>query len=190
MMKHLIFSLFVAAAVPCGALAAPVAYQMDAQSSKVGFTYNARGASATGLLPVSSSKISLDLERIAASTILVELDASKGTAGFPFANRAMRGPQMLDAGSHPRITFASQKIVRDGTGAKVTGELTIRGTTKPVTLDAAFFRQPGSEPGSFDQLAIRLTGTLDRHQWGVSGFRDLVSPELKLEIVAWINKAE
>ena len=190
MMKHLLISLMMAATAPAGALAAPATYLLDPEASKVGFSYSAQGATATGRLPVSGSKISLDVNRVAASQIVVELDASRGTAGFPFADQAMRGPQMLDADAQPKITFVSHRIVTKETGADVTGDLTIRGQTHPVTLAAAFFRQPGTEPGSLDQLAIKLTGTLDRHRWGVSGFDGLVGPDLELEIIAWINKVQ
>lgn len=187
-MKQFLRAVLFGALCPIAAWAAPVEYRLDPAQTAVGFTYSAQGASATGRLPVAGSQIALDLERIAASTIMVELDASRGTAGFPFADQAMRGAEMLDAGNHPVITFVSRKIATHATGADVTGDLTIRGQTHPVTLAAAFFRQPGTEPGELDQLAIRLTGTLDRHRWGVSGFTPLVAPELELEIVAWINR--
>lgn len=172
-----------------GAAAAPVAYLLDLETTEVSFTYRAQGAEATGKIPVATSKVALDVTRLEGSTFEVELDATRGTAGFPFADQAMRGSQMLDAQSHPRIGFVSQKIVVGETEAEVTGALTIRGQSHPVTLQAEIFRQPGTEAGSLDNLAIVLTGVIDRHIWGVSGFRDLVAPEIDLEIRAFISRA-
>ena len=174
--------------IPVLVSAQEVPYRLDLERTSASFTYFAQGASATGQIPVLGADVVLNLSQLEKSRFRVSMDATRGTAGFPFANQAMRGAEMLDAANHPQVTFASQKIVvGDGT-ADVTGALTIRGQTHPVTLEAKFFRQPGTEPGTFDRLAIVMVGSIDRHQWGVSGFSGLVEARMELEIQAFISR--
>jgi len=52
----------------------------------------------------------------------------------PQRDAHLKSPEFLDAEKNPRITFASKKVEKDGNDLKVTGDLTIRGTTKEITL--------------------------------------------------------
>ena len=92
-----------------------------------------------------------------------------------------------DAANHPKITFRSTAITRDGEGYKVTGDLTIRGVTHPVTLDVEY---AGSSKNPWGQTVtgISATGSLQRKdfglQWNVALETGgvLVSDTVKLEI--------
>lgn len=190
MIRVLLFCLFgLAPSLAAGrACAAPEDYALDAALSSVRFSYEFDGREVTGRMPVSTAQMSLDLDNLPASRIEVTLDASAARAGFFFATQAMRGPQLLDAAHHPLIRFRSTQIRGDMRGATVTGALTLRGITRPMTLSAVLGRQPGSAPTDRSRLVVLLTGTIDRREFGASGYIGLVGPEIALRILAYIAK--
>jgi polyisoprenoid-binding protein YceI len=98
----------------------------------------------------------------------------------------MKGPKVLEAESHPVIAFRSTAVRPKGDGAEVTGEVTIRGVTRPMVLDAVIWRQRGTEAGDRSRLTVQLTGRLKRSDFGATGWSDLVGDEVRLTIIARI----
>jgi len=170
------------------AAAAPEAYRLDTARSSVGFTYRLGQAETAGTMPVRAAEMWIDLANPPASRVTVTLDASAARAGVFFATEAMRGPQVLDTARHPLITFRSTRITGTLQAATVEGQLTLRGVTRPVTLTAGLYRQRGAQARDRDHLTVLLTGQIDRHDFGASGFADLVGPLIDLRIVARIER--
>lgn len=170
------------------ATAAPEAWHLDAANSSVGFRYDFAEGDNSGTMPVAAADIRLDPRDITTSEVAVTLDASGAKAGFFLATQAMRGPLVLDTARHPSITFRSTRITGTVQAARIEGLLTVRGITRPVTLDAAIYRQRDTDPATLDQAMVLLTGEIDRHAYGASGYPDLVGPVITLRIVARIAR--
>lgn len=170
------------------AAAAPAQYGLDPSQSSVGFTYTFEKRPIQGRMPVSRADLAIDFNNLAASKAVVELNVAQARAGFVFATQAMRGPKVLDSNSHPRIRFVSTRFARAGRGAVVDGQLTIRGVTRPVRLNARFFRTPETDPAALQNLDIVLSGSVDRHAFGASGFSSYVGPKIDIRIKARIVK--
>ena len=136
--------------VAAQALAAPAPYRLDAARSVVGFTYDLAGNAGHGTMPVTSAEMVLDLADPGQSRVTVSLDASGARAGFFLATQAMRGPQGLDTARHPAITFRSTRVTGTLRAARVEGLLTVRGTTRKVTLTAAHYRQRDTDPSDLE----------------------------------------
>ncbi len=168
------------------ALAAPVSYVLDTTASVVGFETDFGPDRITGQMPVTRADLSLDFAHVARSTVAVTLDASAAVASFPFAAQAMRGPKVLDTALHPQIAFQSTSVKAEGDGARVDGQVTIRGTTRPMVLMANIWRKPGTAEGDLSHLVIRLTGAVNRSDFGAIGWADMVGDEVRLDIVARI----
>jgi polyisoprenoid-binding protein YceI len=80
----------------------------------------------------------------------------------------LRGGEFLDVANHPTITFTSSDVERvDDTTFAVTGDLTIRGVTRPVTVD---FALTGAETDPWGNFRVGFEGrtTINRKDWGVS----------------------
>lgn len=169
-------------------MAAPVAYLLNEAETKIEFAYDFGSQEISGRIPVASADIVLDLIDYGQSSIVVVLDPTQAVAGFPFATEAMRGPKVLDTRQFPTIRFESSKIVKVEGGAQVTGQITVRDVTAPITLDAKFFRQRGTDENDRDHLAIIMTGALNRSAFGASGYKRYVGDELRLKITALIDK--
>lgn len=176
-------ALFAASALN----AAPVAYVLDRDNSTVAFETDFGPDLITGTIPLNSADLTLDFDQVRNCTIAVDLDVSGAQASFPFAAQALKGPKVLDAKTHPRMTFLSTSVTADGTGAAVQGNLTIRGVTRPVTLRAEIFRQQGTEAGDRSRMTVRLTATINRSDYGATGWADLVKDEVRIIITARIT---
>lgn len=94
----------------------------------------------------------------------------------------------LDIPNHPAITFTSTRAEQIGeTNFKVTGDLTIRGVTKPVTVDFGLTRPENDPSGNF-RVGFEGMVTIDRNDWGVSwnavleGGGALISEKVTLEL--------
>lgn len=102
----------------------------------------------------------------------------------------LRSPDFLDAETFPEITFKSTKVTsRDQGRFEVTGDLTIRGETRPVTLDVDF-HGVATDPWGQAKAAFTATGKLERENWGMTWNQALeaggvlVSKSLDIEIEA------
>ena len=168
--------------------AAPERYQLNTARSEVGFGFTLQGANVDGVMPVLSADMRIDLDDVPASSVDVTLSAAQARAGLFFVTQTMKGAQVLDTATHPTIRFRSPQFSGDLSKATVTGDLTVRGITRPVTLEAGLFRQRGTELGDRSQLSILLTGTISRAAFGVDGFPGFVDDPIRLRILARIEK--
>jgi len=170
------------------AMAVPVHYQLDAAASQVGFQITSAQSNLKGLMPVATADITLDFDKAAASKVKVALDASRTQMGLPFATDALKSDSVLFTKSYPTIDFQSTNIHPDGQGAVVQGKVTIRGVTRPLTLQAQIFRPQGSAAGSRDVLTVKLSGVVHRHEFGATGYPDLAGDDVHLDIRVRIVK--
>jgi polyisoprenoid-binding protein YceI len=180
-----ILALLALLALP--AQAATVAYKMDAANSTVAFETDFGPDKITGAIPLEKADLQLDFANVTNCSVEVALDVTGATASFPFAAQALKGPKVLDAKDNPRMTFQSTSVRGAGDAAEVTGNLTIRGVTKEVTLTAQLFRPQGSAPDALDQLTVKLSGSVNRSDFGATGWADMVGDQVRITITARIN---
>ncbi len=119
------------------------------------------------------------------------LEGGTAVESISFPNAQLHGhlmsPDFFDAELHPRLNFRSTDIdlADDGT-ATVRGELTLRGTTKPITLTGTW-AGPVEGLGGDTRLGLELAGELDRFDYGISwsanlpGGGEVVSRTVRLE---------
>jgi len=170
------------------AAADPVAYRLVPDESRVGFTWFFGNDPIKGRMPVSDVVLSLDFDQVSNSRVSVELNLRGAEAGFPFASQALKAPNMLWAERFPSIAFTSTRVRQAGTGATIEGNLTMRGVTRPVVMDASIFRKQGTKAGERDELAIRMTGSVSRAAFGADAWEGEVGDEVKLDILALIRR--
>jgi polyisoprenoid-binding protein YceI len=80
----------------------------------------------------------------------------------------LRSADFFDVEHHPTLTFRSTAIEPKGDGRyAVKGDLTIRGTTHPVTFDAEVTPE-AKDPWGKQRVGFRITGEIDRRQFGLN----------------------
>jgi polyisoprenoid-binding protein YceI len=96
------------------------------------------------------------------------VDASSVSTGDPKRDGHLRSPDFLDAEHYPRLTFASTAVEPLGFGRyRVTGNMTIRDETRPVTLDVET-TNPMTDPYGNRRAGATAAGTLNRKDWGLT----------------------
>lgn len=78
----------------------------------------------------------------------------------------LQSPEFFDVERYPELTFSSSSIESDGESLSVDGQLTIKSTTKPVTLSGTFVGA-GLDPWGNERIGIDLETVVDRTQWGL-----------------------
>ncbi|MCS7055800.1 MAG: YceI family protein [Thermoflexales bacterium] len=102
----------------------------------------------------------------------------------------LKSPDFLDVANYPHIEFKSTRVERSGENtAKLHGDLTIRGVTRPVTLDVEYLGKAKSPWGTWS-AGFEATGKINREDWGLTWNMPLetggwlVGKEVKIEIAA------
>lgn len=170
--------------------AEPIQYRLDPNQTRLSFVWAFGPDQVTGTLPSGSADITIDFRNQRNTEFSAELDLRGARAGFAFATQAMLGPRVLDAEAHPVARFESTRVRQSGTSAEIEGNLTLRGVTQPVIWQAELFRQAGAEVGDLSQIAIRMTGTVDRHAFGASGWPDDVGAEVTFVVEAYLEQVQ
>jgi polyisoprenoid-binding protein YceI len=103
----------------------------------------------------------------AESRVEVVAQAASVTTGAADRDGHLRSADFLDVENHPTITFRSTSITPYGEGWKLTGDLTIRDVTKPVTFDLSFDGS-AQDPYGNTKAALSAVGEIDREEWGLT----------------------
>lgn len=185
--RHFIAGGLAFAASP--ARAARRTYELVPTGSRIAFVFTASGTAQTGTVPVSTADITVDTRNLTRSSADVTADIRNVSSGLVFITQAIKSADLLDAANHPTVRFTSTKIRlgakgRISAGAEIDGNLTLRGITKPITLQAALSRPAGTKPDDLSILYIKLNGTLRRSDFGASGYPGLAEDQVALDIQA------
>lgn len=104
------------------------------------------------------------------SSVEVEIEASTIDTGVDDRDAHLRSADFLDADNHPTITFRSKRVegahAEEGDRFRVIGDLTIRGETREIALDAEF-QGVGTDPWGAQRAGFEAKGELDRHDFGL-----------------------
>lgn len=145
-------------------------------------------ATAKGAFTDVSGQIVLDEAEIERSSVSVEIAAASVHTRDDKRDGHLRSVDFFDADTHPTITFTSTGVERtSGDDLRITGDLTIRGTTAPVTLNAEYNGR-GKSPFGMEVLSYSASTTIDRKQFGLTWNAALetggmmVSDDVKLTI--------
>ena len=162
-------------------------YTIDPAHTRLGFI--ARHAMVTkvrGQFKEFSGTAHVDPTTPANSKVDVAISASSVDTGSPDRDGHLLSGDFFGAAETPEMTFSSTDVSRDGTDWAITGDLSIKGTTKSVTID---FEEVGTAKDPFGNLRLGFEGstTINRSDWGLS-FNAvletggvLVSEKIKLE---------
>jgi polyisoprenoid-binding protein YceI len=82
-------------------------------------------------------------------------------------NGHLQTPDFFDAQRYPEIAFSATELVRDADRVSGTGELTIKGVTKPIAL-AGTISAPATDPFGREKLGLRLEAEVDRTSFGIT----------------------
>src|SRR5271165_2478054 len=112
-------------------------WQLDPAHSRINFSArHLMVATVRGEFEKFSANFTFDENNFAATTVQVDIDAASLNSREPKRDEHLKSADFLDVANFPTLTFKSTNInVINATHARLGGDLTIRGVTKPVVLD-------------------------------------------------------
>lgn len=176
------------------AFAAPVTYKIDPNHTNVLASWSHFGFSNPSLnFGQADGTIVYDADKISASSVQVTLPLTGLSALADEFYDHLTSADWFDAAKYPSATFKSTKVEAAGEGKlKVTGELTVKGVTKPVVLDVKL-NKAGVQPlAKRAAVGFDATATVKRSEFGLGNYVPNVSDEVLLRITteAIVPKAE
>ena len=131
-----------------------------------------------------------DQENPENSKLTVRLPTKDIDSGVAKFDEHLRSEAFFDTANHPDITFVSTNIdqIRDGYGT-LTGELTIKGVTKPFTLTGKVNKVGKNFRSGVDMFGVSATGKLKRADFGVDKYLP-VGADVEIMVEVEFQKAE
>jgi polyisoprenoid-binding protein YceI len=159
----------LAAVLSLPAGAATSEWKIDPQHSSAQFSVRHMAISTVrGAFSKVTGSILLDDKDITKSTVDVTIDVSTVDTREPDRDKDLRSDKFFDVAHFPTMTFKSKKVEQVTPGKlKVTGDLTIRGTTKEVVLDVEGPTLPVKDPWGNVRAAVTATSKVNRQDFGV-----------------------
>ncbi len=149
----------LAAVLSLPAGAATSEWKIDPQHSSAQFSVRHLAISTVrGAFSKVNGTLELDDNDITKSTVDVTIDVSTVDTREPDRDKDLRSEKFFDVAHYPSITFKSRKIQQIAPGKlKVTGDLTIHGTTKEVVLDVEGPTAPVKDPWGNVRAAMSIS---------------------------------
>ena len=178
------FTAFVlAAGCTLSAFAAPETYVIDNNHTYPRFEYSHFGYS-NQVSRFDKTSGTIVLDRAAKSgSVDVTIDTTSVNTGLALFNGHIQGEDFLDTKKFPTITFKSSKLNFKGdTLASVDGNLTIKGVTKPVTLDITSFKCMPHPMTKKDACGANAVTKIKRTEFNAGKYAPNVSDDVTLTI--------
>ena len=145
-----------------------MAYALDLSHSSVTFAVRHLMISKVrGGFQTFTADASFDPASIADGKVTASIDVASLSTGDTQRDGHLKGADFFDAEKHPSISFVSTKAEKKGGGYSLSGNLTIRGTTKPITFDVEV-EGPAKDPWGNMRTGFTLKGKLNREAYGLT----------------------
>jgi polyisoprenoid-binding protein YceI len=166
-MKRLL--AFAVALAPVFAAAEATTWTIDPAHTNSGFAVKHLVVSTVrGQFGKTTGAIQLDDKDITKSSVEAQVDVNTITTGVGDRDNHLKSPDFFDAANNPTITFKSTKVQKAGVDKlKVTGDLTMKGKTKPVTFDVTYSKAITGMMGEA-RRAFSATAKINRKDYGLN----------------------
>ena len=158
--------LALALLLPALAAAQPVIYKVDPNHSSVGFSIRHFVSNVPGRFRDFNGVIKYDRQNPAASSVEFTVQAASITTDNNDRDEHLRSADFFDVQKFPTLTFTSNKVAaRDANTLDVTGDLTLHGVTRPITIPVSVLgtmKGPRGEKAGFE-----TSFTLNRKEYGI-----------------------
>ncbi len=181
-----VLALVSPAPAPAAPTAAPAVWTIDNTHSSVGFQIRHFVSRVRGSFRDVKGTITADDASWQDAVVDVEIATASITTANDRRDAHLRSPDFFAADSFPTIRFRSTRIERNGNDAKIHGNLTMRGVTKPVVLEGSFTGMMKSAQG--DRIGFEASTTVNRMDYGVKwnraaeGGGAMLGDDVKVEI--------
>lgn len=143
-------------------------FDIDPSHSRMGFSVKHMMVSSTrGEFRKFTGAATINPTDLAKSSVTIDIDPDSIDTHEPKRDTHLKSPDFFDTKKFPKMTFKSTSIEKVASGYKVTGNLTMRDVTKPVTLDVDNFSAESKDPYGNLRTGTHATGKLNRTDFGL-----------------------
>jgi polyisoprenoid-binding protein YceI len=165
-------------------------YTVDSAHTQVMWRVNHLGFNDYfGIFGDAKGTLTLDPAKPTAATVQIEIPVASVVTSNAELTEHLKKPEFFDAAKFATATFKSTSVAVDGTSAKISGDLTIKGVTKPVVLDAQFSGAGVSPMNKKDTIGFHAETKIKRSDFGISYGVPFVPDEVPLQISVAFEKA-
>lgn len=165
-------------------------YTIDPGHTQIVFAYDHMGFSDNvGVISEATGTLTLDPKNPGAAKVSVDIPVTNIKTGVAKLDEHLAGTDFFDFAKFPAAKFVSTSVKAEGKDdAEITGNLTIKGVTKQVTLDADF-KGAGINPmNKKETIGFSASTVIKRSDFGLGYGVPVVSDEVELKIVAAFEK--
>lgn len=164
-------------------------YKLDSHHTQVLWEVDHMGFTPLwGLFGEASGSLTLDPAKPDAAKVTIDFPLTGLTVSSAAFGKHLRTAEFFDAEKFPTAKFVSTSVKADGAKATITGDLTIKGVTKPVTLEAQFYGAGANPMSKAQTVGFTAKATIKRSDFGLGYAAPVVSDEVDLKIVAAFEK--
>lgn len=190
-LTRLAATLVIGAGLASPAFAEPETYVIDDSHTFPRFSYSHFGLSTQqSKFDRTSGTVTIDREARTGEVEII-IDMTSVNTGYADFNDHIQGEDFLNTAAHPTATFMSTQVVFDGdTPTAIEGELTIKGITRPVTLEITRFTAMTHPMLQRDAIGADATTTILRSDFDAGMFVPAVGDEVRIDIAVEAIKPE
>src|SRR5215471_9622530 len=184
-MRRTLASVSLTAALLAGATAGEAAdYTIDPTHSHILFTIDHLGfARIVGLFGDFSGNISFDANNVPASKVNVTIKTDSLQTQFAPRDKDLKGADWFNVTEFPEMTFVGTEFAKkDERTGTITGNLTLRGMTKPVRLDVVLNKVGQNPLDKKNSAGLSARGTLKRSDFGMKAFLGPIGDDIDIII--------
>ena len=173
-------------------LAAPVDYKIDPTHTATVFSWNHFGFSTPSANFTNiQGVIKVDNEKPANSSVEVTIPLSSVNTNVAALDKEFQEEAWFNAAKYPNITFKSTKVeTKDKKHFKITGNLTVKGVTKPVVLNAILNKQGEHPMAKVPAIGFNATTSFDRSAFGIGNYVPNVGDKITVSITTEASVAK
>lgn len=166
-------------------------YELEEDHAYLGFSYSHLGLSNPQLqFTEFDAVLELDGNKMEDSQVSITIDAASVATAVAELDDVLRGPDFLNVANYPEILFSSTGYEETSdAGGKLTGELTVVGITRPVSLDVTINAAAMNQLNRREMIGFAAKGNVSRADFGMASFDEFVEDELSLNIQVEFQKA-
>lgn len=186
MFSRITLAAGLAAAFTLPSLAATSDWQIDPAHSAAQFAVKHLAISTVrGAFTSVKGSVQFDDKDITKSTVDVTIDVNSVDTRVAARDKDLRSDHFFDADHFPTITFKSKRVEQVAPGKlKITGDLTIRGTTKEVALDVDGPTAPIKDPWGNQRIGVNASAKITRQDFGITYGPGMIGDEISITIDA------
>lgn len=166
-------------------------YAVEPTHTQILFAYDHMGFSNNmGIIAQPTGTLTLDPKKPDAAKVSIDVPIANLKTGIDKLDEHLMKADFFDVAKFPTAKFESTSVKVDGTTADISGNLTIKGITKPVTLDAKFYGagKAPAQMGGKENIGFAATTMVKRSDFGMGMAVPMVGDEIELKITAAFMK--